>query len=182
MFYSNLRLTNTCQSKQLRGKLQAGVRMWNSWSPYCETQLRVCTMWACGWLYVQRERWKKKENTCSVLFCTSAQSFEMQMTIAYWKIVVFWDKWALQELKPCFSLRHSEATFCIMHSDCVFVYTHKYDKAFDFVFILNSKQKRMTFSLCAGLISQPVPHFFVCLLCAAQCRSQYNLQFFPFTI
>lgn len=118
-----------------------------------------------------RGRGKKKQNTCSVPFCTSAQSFEMQMTMAYWKIVVFWDKWALQELKPCFSLQHSEATFCMMHSDCVFVYTHKYDKAFDFVFILNSKQKRMTFSLCAGLICQPVPHFSVCLLCAAQCRS-----------
>lgn len=63
--YLSARLTNACQSKQLRGKSQVDRNV-KQLVPYSTVYGSVCTMSVCGWWCVL-----KKKGT--VLFSTSAQ-------------------------------------------------------------------------------------------------------------
>lgn len=76
IFDLSVRLTNTCQSKQLRGKSQVGRNVE-------QLVLVFDGAWECVhyvglWMMMCSE---EKENR--VLFSTSAQPFEMHMTTAY---------------------------------------------------------------------------------------------------
>lgn len=83
------------------------VGMRNSWSLILQHTDAV-SVW--GWWCVL----KKKQNR--VLYSTSAQPFEMHMTIAYWKTVVCWEYQASEELKSGFSPKNLEKNFCIIYA------------------------------------------------------------------
>lgn len=73
------------------------VGIWNSWS-FILQHMELCELYQ----FVDDDVFWRKN---CVLFSTSAQPFEMQMTMAYWKIVVLWEYQASDELKLCFGPR-----------------------------------------------------------------------------